>query len=138
MFCEYIYRSSSVFVVSVLFFFSSRRRHTRCALVTGVQTCALPILAQYKAILRMLPRVCLISTRTFPVISCMAFCAAALAGKSPPSRGENNRGALSAIGKRLPIIDGDLHKVHAMPMLKGGLAAKQMDAIVTHVVMSGA
>src|SRR3546814_10817321 len=27
------------------FFFSSRRRHTRCALVTGVQTCALPILA---------------------------------------------------------------------------------------------
>src|SRR3546814_7099799 len=25
------------------FFFSSGRRHTRCALVTGVQTCALPI-----------------------------------------------------------------------------------------------
>src|SRR3546814_7874255 len=28
----------------LFFFFSSRRRHTRCALVTGVQTCALPIL----------------------------------------------------------------------------------------------
>src|SRR3546814_8113374 len=28
------------------FFFSSRRRHTRCALVTGVQTCALPISAR--------------------------------------------------------------------------------------------
>src|SRR3546814_8778821 len=27
----------------VSLFFSSRRRHTRCALVTGVQTCALPI-----------------------------------------------------------------------------------------------
>src|SRR3546814_3245512 len=27
----------------ICFFFSSRRRHTRCALVTGVQTCALPI-----------------------------------------------------------------------------------------------
>src|SRR3546814_1385598 len=26
-----------------IYFFSSRRRHTRCALVTGVQTCALPI-----------------------------------------------------------------------------------------------
>src|SRR3546814_5024292 len=26
-----------------MFFFSSRRRHTRCALVTGVQTCALPL-----------------------------------------------------------------------------------------------
>src|SRR3546814_7607589 len=29
--------------MGVHFFFSSRRRHTRCALVTGVQTCALPI-----------------------------------------------------------------------------------------------
>src|SRR3546814_1509638 len=29
------------------FFFSSRRRHTRCALVTGVQTCALPIYLYY-------------------------------------------------------------------------------------------
>src|SRR3546814_7340608 len=28
-----------------VFFFSSRRLHTRCALVTGVQTCALPILS---------------------------------------------------------------------------------------------
>src|SRR3546814_12242715 len=28
-----------------VFFFASRRRHTRCALVTGVQTCALPICA---------------------------------------------------------------------------------------------
>src|SRR3546814_3470261 len=30
-------------MVSVGVFVSSRRRHTRCALVTGVQTCALPI-----------------------------------------------------------------------------------------------
>src|SRR3546814_6332907 len=29
----------------MMFLFSSRRRHTRCALVTGVQTCALPICA---------------------------------------------------------------------------------------------
>src|SRR3546814_7713163 len=32
-----------VIVAVAVFFFSSRRRHTRCALVTGVQTCALPI-----------------------------------------------------------------------------------------------
>src|SRR3546814_10704475 len=32
-----------MYMVLVFFFFSSRRRHTRCALVTGVQTCALPI-----------------------------------------------------------------------------------------------
>src|SRR3546814_10103108 len=34
-----------MFLSVFLFFFSIRRRHTRCALVTGVQTCALPILA---------------------------------------------------------------------------------------------
>src|SRR3546814_16153928 len=33
-------------LVLLIFFFSSRRRHTRCALVTGVQTCALPISAR--------------------------------------------------------------------------------------------
>src|SRR3546814_3989165 len=39
---EYIY----LFVVTSVFFLSSRRRHTSCALVTGVQTCALPICAR--------------------------------------------------------------------------------------------
>src|SRR3546814_11552276 len=33
----------SLFYEFIFFFFSSRRRHTICALVTGVQTCALPI-----------------------------------------------------------------------------------------------
>src|SRR3546814_5089998 len=40
----------------ILFFFSSRSRHTRCALVTGVQTCALPISAlarDYPAVLEL-------------------------------------------------------------------------------------
>src|SRR3546814_3129167 len=37
------------------FFFSSRRRHTRCALVTGVQTCALPILRAGRAMARRHP-----------------------------------------------------------------------------------
>src|SRR3546814_15077229 len=36
----------------VFFLFSSRRRHTRCALVTGVQTCALPISETAEAELR--------------------------------------------------------------------------------------
>src|SRR3546814_4913545 len=40
--CVFLCVSWSVMLV---FFFSSRRRHTRCALVTGVQTCALPIFA---------------------------------------------------------------------------------------------
>src|SRR3546814_19640898 len=34
--------------VLFIFFFSSRRRHTRCALVTGVHTCALPIWVRAK------------------------------------------------------------------------------------------
>src|SRR3546814_3732318 len=34
-----------IYTLSRFVFFSSRRRHTRCALVTGVQTCALPIWA---------------------------------------------------------------------------------------------
>src|SRR3546814_4660555 len=40
IFCVYCF--VSVFFDDA-FFFSSRRRDTRCALVTGVQTCALPI-----------------------------------------------------------------------------------------------
>src|SRR5881409_4308131 len=32
----------------MLFFFSSRRRHTRCETVTGVQTCALPIFESFR------------------------------------------------------------------------------------------
>src|SRR3546814_9906882 len=40
--CEYM--SIDLLLCIWCFFFSSRRRHTRCALVTGVQTCALPIL----------------------------------------------------------------------------------------------
>src|SRR3546814_5694656 len=39
----------------LFFFFSSRRRHTRCALVTGVQTCALPICRVAECRLVMLP-----------------------------------------------------------------------------------
>src|SRR3546814_5933757 len=40
MLCDYVF--------FCVFFFSSRRRHTRCALVTGVQTCALPICRFFK------------------------------------------------------------------------------------------
>src|SRR3546814_10322763 len=40
LFCHCVMICSNI---DILFFFSSRRRHTSCALVTGVQTCALPI-----------------------------------------------------------------------------------------------
>src|SRR3546814_6700059 len=37
-----------IIMLMLSFFFSSRRRHTRCALVTGVQTCALPICPDFR------------------------------------------------------------------------------------------
>src|SRR3546814_6141653 len=40
----------SHFLFCCCFCFSSRRLHTRCALVTGVQTCALPILGIHPVI----------------------------------------------------------------------------------------
>src|SRR3546814_11700624 len=53
--------------------FSSRRRHTRCALVTGVQTCALPIfqgLASFRSSSRL--RVdAYSSSSTFCIASCL-------------------------------------------------------------------
>src|SRR3546814_4623222 len=49
---ECIFSYFILFLWSHIFFFSSRRRHTRCALVTGVQTCALPILRRKLAIER--------------------------------------------------------------------------------------
>src|SRR3546814_900368 len=39
----FYHRGSEVLSLKGVFFFASRRRHTMCALVTGVQTCALPI-----------------------------------------------------------------------------------------------
>src|SRR3546814_6614920 len=42
-------------IVNIMFFFSSRRRHTSCALVTGVQTCALPIFPLENPILKSAP-----------------------------------------------------------------------------------
>src|SRR3546814_9074925 len=47
--CETIVNDGVYYGLYGFVFFSSRRRHTRCALVTGVQTCALPISAQSPA-----------------------------------------------------------------------------------------
>src|SRR3546814_10619703 len=52
VFCSFICKAFEsclvTFILYVYFFFSSRRLHTRCALVTGVQTCALPILILHR------------------------------------------------------------------------------------------
>src|SRR3546814_10705845 len=53
-------------ILFLLFFFSSRRRHTSCALVTGVQTCALPI----TSIDPMVARLVGMSLSTGPGVAC--------------------------------------------------------------------
>src|SRR3546814_8215258 len=66
------------------FFFSSRRRHTRCSLVTGVQTCALPILIfslKDEGLLHRIPP----SRRLFPLLLAVPF-VGFLAGCSEPDQ----------------------------------------------------
>src|SRR3546814_3743802 len=68
--------TSAVFGLS-LFFFSSRRRHTRCALVTGVQTCALPISAnalEFRCALQLRPlaRIAVVTAALKPLDRCPA------------------------------------------------------------------
>src|SRR3546814_18894053 len=73
----------------LFFFFSSRRRHTRCALVTGVQTCALPILMM-----------------------------ALTASQSASSTGDDTR-RLSSDRPTTPIIElAELHRIHCERLLR--------------------
>src|SRR3546814_7626767 len=67
-----------VFVSDYVVFFSSRRRHTRCALVTGVQTCALPISA---------PPAARAGRRSAPASACRK----RRGGACPPDRLRKNR-----------------------------------------------
>src|SRR3546814_2453087 len=69
----------------VFFFFSSRRRHTRCALVTGVQTCALPI------------------------------CAAGRAGSAaaPPPADTSGTRAATGADHGAPVVSADRHRLRA-------------------------
>src|SRR3546814_973776 len=67
----------------VYFFFSSRRRHTRCALVTGVQTCALPICEDTESPQRVLGACGAITVRVWR--GCGA-CVARVCGRSEERR----------------------------------------------------
>src|SRR3546814_20171620 len=80
-------------------FFSSRRRHTRCALVTGVQTCALPICA---------PQIGVDADRGGArggEIGLRAFAATA-AGDQRKKERDHDRGAQRAVHWRFPERNG--------------------------------
>src|SRR3546814_3777840 len=76
------YTDLTGFVCVCIFFFSSRRRHTSCALVTGVQTCALPIFCFFTAE-RDVTRVA--------VLSCVAACLCPRSLARPTRRGRRAR-----------------------------------------------
>src|SRR3546814_8602030 len=101
-------------VLILCVFFSSIRRHTRCALVTGVQTCALPIL----------------TTRRWkkPSRCCSTRCTASptTTSASSPSPCATKRAA--AIGTELRMTT--LHET-AYPRLKPDPTAKELQEIYT-------
>src|SRR3546814_3767439 len=61
-----------LYFVLFVVFFSSRRRHTRCALVTGVQTCALPISVLVGAAVQSTPAVASDNTWACEVVLCIS------------------------------------------------------------------
>src|SRR3546814_19660593 len=101
----YIYRFCYIIRFSLcmfgFFFFSSRRRHTRCALVTGVQTCALPIFAgvdfveldqrRIPFLLRRRPTPHPATQRQYPMGGRVGERAGPVYTKSPPVRPAANR-----------------------------------------------
>src|SRR3546814_1405600 len=58
----------------MLFVFSSRRRHTICALVTGVQTCALPIWSGKDPVGDRVPDIAVRQTQRAEWFQCEAWC----------------------------------------------------------------
>src|SRR3546814_15454751 len=84
---------------SMCFCFSRRRRHTRCALVTGVQTCALPIL---------------LGTRCLQVQLRLLIATALLVGTLPFLRLGYSRG---------PLVETLIEPVFAILWLIGGACA---------------
>src|SRR3546814_15942656 len=79
----------------LMFFFSSRRRHTRCALVTGVQTCALPISILGAAIKGRRDRV-IVSTKT-----------SLRMGDGPNDVGSSRQHLVAAVDKALQRLGTD-------------------------------
>src|SRR3546814_2240295 len=89
--CSYGYHG----LFSCCFFFSSRRRHTRCALVTGVQTCALPISwSRYQ-----LARAAMHKELIEPRLDIASAVSAALADEAAPVKAQRNRSEERRVGK---------------------------------------
>src|SRR3546814_9594703 len=81
-------------LVCVCLFFSCRRRHTMCALVTGVQTCALPIFVQLVVLLTVItlaPSILVMVTSFVRIVVVLSLLRVALGTQSTPPNVEIGR-----------------------------------------------
>src|SRR3546814_7859862 len=86
----------------VVFFFSSRRRHTRCALVTGVQTCALPIYSIASALPSLsAAAACDLALPEAPMLRHIVL----LSGEAPPAF--TDAAAFAAAGSKVGVAEVD-------------------------------
>src|SRR3546814_2613162 len=91
-----------------MFFFSSRRRHTRCALVTGVQTCALPI-------------------SVLPIVTGYAGCEGGMVRRYARGYTEMTFSRIAVLtGAREAIIHKEFHLSSADPKLVGADRARKI------------
>src|SRR3546814_13980750 len=109
--------------IVIIFFFSSRRRHTRCALVTGVQTCALPIACHEGS--------CLFRKRVRYVVMMAGQCAGFTVGTVMLQGGDNGakgqfrpwnvihaeEGGLEAFGTGVQLFAESLCKIDKLHLL---------------------
>src|SRR3546814_20330226 len=118
-----------------LFFFSSRRRHTSCALVTGVQTCALPIFRRERG-----PLVWLLPLEERhpgePLQSWLYKCIrqAIVAGRLPPdSRLPGSR----SLARHYGVARGTAQTVYDRLLSEGYLAARRGSGTRVSALLDG-
>src|SRR6188474_3958352 len=84
----------------IFFFFSSRRRHTRCRYVTGVQTCALPIFAMTR---KGKPDLRRMRSAALNIVPASTGAARAIGEVIPELKGK-----LDGMAMRVPVPDGSV------------------------------
>src|SRR3546814_6910085 len=88
-------------VLLFVFFFSSRRRHTSCALVTGLQTCALPISGQTADSPEPIKRL-LLACKAYDAEAAVAAVAHRLSADAELILLQNGLGSQDAVANRVP------------------------------------
>src|SRR3546814_10088271 len=110
----------SVLCMHLSFFFSSRRRHTRCALVTGVQTCALPI-----------------SWAAAAPGSVRRASAAVPRGTAYHSLLRSRVGGVFFVDDRVALVSGGLHRDHGLDALLRQISRARFRAVLGQELSSG-